>query len=111
MMVLAVSGWMGTARAVTWCSFTLKQQEFCHGGAHDRCATADYFPAIFPAKRLHRSSSVHTLGVGNAIIMKRCVGLFGAGHSAADGWGNMLPDAQRTMMTKPWLTIFPCMAI
>ncbi len=26
-------------------------------------------------------------------------------------WGNMLQDAQATMATKPWLTIFPGLAI
>jgi peptide/nickel transport system permease protein len=53
-----------------------------------------------------------TLGVGGAIITESSLSFLGLGvQPPTPSWGNMLQDAQSTMATKPWLTIFPGMAI
>jgi peptide/nickel transport system permease protein len=53
-----------------------------------------------------------TLGVGNAIITESSLSFLGLGVAPpTPSWGNMLQDAQSTMATKPWLTIFPGLAI
>lgn len=53
-----------------------------------------------------------TLAVGNAIILESSLSFLGLGvQPPTPTWGNMLQDAQATMATNPWLTIFPGLAI
>ena len=53
-----------------------------------------------------------TLGVGNAIMIESSLSFLGLGvQPPTPTWGNMLMDAQATMASKPWLTIFPGLAI
>jgi len=53
-----------------------------------------------------------TLGVGNAIMIESSLSFLGLGvQPPVPTWGNMLMDAQATMATKPWLTIFPGLGI
>ncbi|MGI9628794.1 MAG: ABC transporter permease, partial [Longimicrobiales bacterium] len=53
-----------------------------------------------------------TLAVGNALIVESSLSYLGLGvQPPTPTWGNMLRDAQSTMATQPWLTIFPGLAI
>jgi peptide/nickel transport system permease protein len=53
-----------------------------------------------------------TLAVGNAIILESSLSFLGLGvQPPTPTWGNLLMDAQATMASKPWLTIFPGVAI
>ena len=53
-----------------------------------------------------------TLGVGDAIIIESSLSFLGLGvQPPIPTLGNMLMDSQATMASKPWLTIFPGMAI
>lgn len=53
-----------------------------------------------------------TLAVGNAIILESSLSFLGLGvQPPTPTWGNLLMDAQATMATRPWLTIFPGLAI
>lgn len=53
-----------------------------------------------------------TLAVGYAIIVESSLSFLGLGvQPPTPTWGNLLMDAQATMATKPWLTIFPGLAI
>ncbi len=53
-----------------------------------------------------------TLGVGNAIMIESSLSFLGLGvQPPTPTWGNMLMDSQATMASKPWLTIFPGLAI
>ena len=53
-----------------------------------------------------------TLAVGNAIILESSLSFLGLGvQPPTPTWGNMLMDAQATMSTQPWLSIFPGLAI
>jgi peptide/nickel transport system permease protein len=53
-----------------------------------------------------------TLAVGNAIILESSLSFLGLGvQPPIPTWGNLLMDAQATMATKPWLTVFPGIAI
>jgi len=52
------------------------------------------------------------LAVGNAIILESSLSFLGLGvQPPIPTWGNMLMDASSTMATKPWLTVFPGLAI
>jgi peptide/nickel transport system permease protein len=114
MMVLIIGllSWMPTARAVRGAVLSLKQQEF---------VTAARMVGVRNAQIILRHMLPNvvapiivgaTLGVGNAILTETSLSFLGLGIQApTPSWGNMLQDAQRTMATKPWLTIFPGMAI
>ena len=53
-----------------------------------------------------------TLSVGAAIITESALSFLGLGvQPPTPSWGNMLQDSQTTMASKPWLTIFPGLAI
>ena len=53
-----------------------------------------------------------TLGVGGAIIAESSLSFLGLGVQVpTPSWGNMLQDSQSTMSSRPWLTIFPGVAI
>ena len=53
-----------------------------------------------------------TLGVGNAIMIESSLSFLGLGvQPPTPTWGNMLMDSLATMVTKPWLTLFPGLAI
>jgi peptide/nickel transport system permease protein len=53
-----------------------------------------------------------TLGVGGAIIIESPLSFLGLGILPPTlTWGNMLQDSQSTRASKPWLTIFPGLAI
>ena len=53
-----------------------------------------------------------TLAVGTAITIESSLSFLGLGvQPPPPTWGNMLRDAQTTMVTQPWLMIFPGLAI
>jgi peptide/nickel transport system permease protein len=111
-LVIAALSWMGTARAVRGLVLALKEQEFLvaaralgvrDGGLLMRHVIPNTLtPVIVGA----------TLGVGNAIITESSLSFLGLGvNPPTPSWGNMLQDAQSTMSSAPWLTIFPGLAI
>jgi peptide/nickel transport system permease protein len=114
MMVIIIGflSWMPTARVVRGSVLSLKEKEYVEAarmiGAPDGVIIWQHIlpniagPIIVGA----------TLGVGNAIIIESSLSFLGLGvQPPTPTWGNMLMDSQATMATKPWLTIFPGMAI
>ena len=114
MMVLIIGflSWMPTARVVRGSVLSIKEKEYVEAarmiGAPDWVIILQHIlpniagPIIVGA----------TLGVGNAIITESSLSFLGLGvQPPTPTWGNMLMDSQATMASKPWLTIFPGMAI
>lgn len=114
MMVLIIGflSWMPTARVVRGSVLSIKEKEYVEAarmiGAPDWVIIMQHIlpniagPIIVGA----------TLGVGNAIITESSLSFLGLGvQPPTPTWGNMLMDSQATMASKPWLTIFPGMAI
>ena len=111
-LIIGLLSWMSTARVVRGTVLSVKQQEFVTAarmvGARDWRIILQHIlpnamaPIIVGA----------TLGVGGAIITESSLSFLGLGvMPPTPSWGNMLQDAQSTMSTKPWLTIFPGLAI
>ena len=113
-MVLVIGGlsWMATARVVRGSVLSIKQQDFITAarmiGARDSHIIIQHIlpnilgPIVVGA----------TLGVGGAIITESALSFLGLGvQPPTPSWGNMLHDSQATMASKPWLTIFPGLAI
>ncbi len=114
-MMVAIIGflsWMPTARVVRGSVLSIKEKEFVEAarmiGAPDFAIIGRH---ILPNAVGPIIVGV-TLGVGNAIIVESSLSFLGLGvQPPTPTWGNMLMDSQSTMASKPWLTIFPGMAI
>jgi peptide/nickel transport system permease protein len=111
-LVIGALSWMGTARAVRGMVLSLKEQDFllaarAVGVGDGRILLFHLIPnALTPV------IVGATLGVGNAIIVESSLSFLGLGITPpTPSWGNMLQDAQSTMLSAPWLTIFPGLAI
>jgi len=113
-MALIIGGlsWMTTARVVRGEVLSLKEMAFVEaarslGAGPWRILTRHVLPnALGPIV------VGATLAVGNAIVIESSMSFLGLGvQPPTPTWGNMLMDAQSSMTTTPWLTIFPGVAI
>jgi len=111
-LVIGLLSWMSTARIVRATVLSIRERDFTLAaravGAPDARIIARHIlpnalaPIIVGA----------TLGVGGAIIAESSLSFLGLGVQVpTPSWGNMLQDSQSTMASRPWLTIFPGMAI
>jgi len=114
MMILVIGGlsWMATTRVVRGSVLSIKEQEFI---------TAARMIGLRNSRIIFRHIIPNALGpivvgatlcVGAAIITESALSFLGLGvQPPTPSWGNMLMDSQTTMASKPWLTIFPGLAI
>ncbi len=111
-LIIGLLSWMPTARVVRSIVLSIKATDFVMaartlGVRNRRIIWRHILPnAMAPI------IVAATLGVGGAIIIESSLSFLGLGvQPPTPSWGNMLQDAQSTMATKPWLTIFPGLAI
>jgi peptide/nickel transport system permease protein len=111
-VTIGVLSWMATARVVRGEVLKIRAMEYVEAarglGATDaRIIVRHVLPnAVGPIV------VGATLAVGNAIILESSLSFLGLGvQPPTPTWGNMLMDAQATMATQPWLSIFPGVAI
>ena len=113
-MALAIGAlsWMTTARVVRGEVLSIREMEYVEaarslGATNTRIILRHILPnALGPIV------VGITLAVGNAIIMESSLSFLGLGvQPPTPTWGNMLMDAQATMSSQPWLSIFPGVAI
>ncbi|MEZ4415509.1 MAG: ABC transporter permease [Gemmatimonadota bacterium] len=111
-LIIGLLSWMTTARVVRGELLSLKQMPYVEaarslGATSGRIITRHLLPnAVGPIV------VGATLAVGNAIVLESSLSFLGLGvQPPTPTWGNMLQDAQATMATNPWLTLFPGLAI
>ncbi len=111
-LIIGLLSWMATARVVRGEVLSIKQMLYVEaarslGASNLRIITRQILPnALGPIV------VSATLAVGYAIILESSLSFLGLGvQPPVPTWGNLLMDAQSTMATKPWLTIFPGIAI
>lgn len=111
-LAIGVLSWMATARVVRAEVLKIRAMEYVEaarslGATNLRIIGRHVLPnAVGPIV------VGATLAVGNAIILESSLSFLGLGvQPPTPTWGNMLMDAQATMSTQPWLSIFPGMAI
>ena len=113
-MILVIGGlsWMATARVVRGSVLSIKQQDFITaarmiGSPDSHIILHHILPNVLGPIVVGA-----TLGVGGAIITESALSFLGLGvQPPIPSWGNMLQDSQTTMASRPWLTIFPGLAI
>jgi peptide/nickel transport system permease protein len=111
-LIIGLLSWMATARVVRGEVLSIREMPYIEAargiGASSRRVIGRHIlpnaigPIIVGA----------TLAVGNAIVLESSLSFLGLGvQPPTPTWGNLLMDAQATMASKPWLTIFPGLAI
>ncbi len=111
-LIIGLLSWMPSARVVRGSVLSIKELEYVNAarlvGASD---ARIIFSHILP-NTLGPIIVGATLGVGASIITESSLSFLGLGVTPpTPTWGNMLQDSQQTMVTQPWLTIFPGLAI
>jgi peptide/nickel transport system permease protein len=111
-VTIGVLSWMATARVVRGEVLKIRSMEYVEaarglGATNARIISRHVLPnAVGPIV------VGATLAVGNAIILESSLSFLGLGvQPPTPTWGNMLMDAQATMSTQPWLSVFPGLAI
>lgn len=111
-VAVGVLSWMAIARVVRGEVLKIREMEYVEaarslGATNARIIARHVLPnAVGPIV------VGATLAVGNAIILESSLSFLGLGvQPPTPTWGNMLMDAQTTMSTQPWLSIFPGLAI
>lgn len=111
-LIIAFLSWMTTARVVRSQVLSIKEMDYV---AAARSMGATRSRMILRHVLPNAAGPIivgATLAVGNAIIIESSLSFLGLGvQPPTPTWGNMLMDAQATMSTKPWLTIFPGISI
>lgn len=111
-LIVGFLSWMAIARVVRGQVLSLKEMEYVEAASS---LGASKFRILFRHIIPNAMGPIivgGTLAVGNAILIESALSFLGLGvQPPTPTWGNLLQDAQTTMATKPWLTIFPGLAI
>jgi peptide/nickel transport system permease protein len=111
-IIIGLLSWMATARVVRGEVLSIKQMAYVEAA---RSLGASNFRIILNHVLPNTVGPIvvgATLAVGNAIILESSLSFLGLGvQPPTPTWGNLLQDARSTMVTKPWLTIYPGVAI
>lgn len=111
-VIIGLLSWMATARVVRGEVLSIKQMAYVEAARSLGASNARIILRHVLPNTVGPIVVSATLAVGNAIIIESSLSFLGLGvQPPTPTWGNMLMDAQATMATKPWLTIFPGLAI
>lgn len=111
-LVIGLLSWMGTARVVRGEVLSLKELAFVDAARSLGAGDARIILRHVLPNAMGPIVVGATLAVGNAIILESSLSFLGLGvQPPTPTWGNMLMDAQATMASKPWLTVFPGLSI
>lgn len=111
-LVIGFLSWMTTARVVRGEVLSIKEMAYVEAARSLGASNLRIIGRHVLPNAMGPIVVGATLAVGNAIIVESSLSFLGLGvQPPTPTWGNMLMDAQATMATKPWLTVFPGMAI
>jgi peptide/nickel transport system permease protein len=111
-LILGTTGWFGTSRLVRAEVLRLKQEAFVSGAEALGVGRARVmFRHLFP-NTLGPLLVAATLGVGDVILLEAGLSFLGLGiQPPRPSWGGMIFDAKAELLTAPWTSIFPGLAI
>lgn len=111
-LIIGMLSWMATARVVRSRVLTLREMDYV---AAARAMGAGDFHILLRHVVPNALGPIvvgATLGVGSAIMIESSLSFLGLGvQPPTPTWGNMLMDSLASKSTKPWLTLFPGLAI
>jgi len=111
-VTIGVLSWMATARVVRAEVLKIRSMEYVEAARGLGATNARIIGRHILPNAVGPIVVGATLAVGNAIILESSLSFLGLGvQPPTPTWGNMLMDAQSTMASQPWLSIFPGLAI
>jgi peptide/nickel transport system permease protein len=111
-VIIGLLSWMSTARVVRGEVLTIRAMAYVEAARSLGASSLRIIWRHVLPNALGVIVVSATLAVGNAIVLESSLSFLGLGvQPPTPTWGNMLMDAQSTMASKPWLTIFPGLAI
>ncbi len=111
-VVLGLTGWMGTSRLVRGEVLSLREREFVQaarvlGFGRARILFRHVLPNVATPIIV-----AATLGIGNTILVEASLSFLGFGvPPPTPSWGDMVLRGVRDMHEAPWLVLFPGVAI
>jgi peptide/nickel transport system permease protein len=111
-LIIGLLSWMATARVVRAEVLGIREHAYVEAARGLGATDARILLRHVLPNTLGPVVVGATLAVGNAIVIESSLSFLGLGvQPPTPTWGNMLMDAQSTMASKPWLTLFPGLAI
>jgi peptide/nickel transport system permease protein len=111
-LIIGLLSWMATARVVRGEVLSIREMPYIEAAKSIGATTTRVIGRHVLPNAIGPIIVGATLAVGNAIILESSLSFLGLGvQPPTPTWGNLLMDAQATMASKPWLTIFPGLAI
>lgn len=111
-VAIGVTGWFGTSRLVRAEVLRLRGEAFVHaaealGAGRRRVIFRHLLPNTAGPLLV-----VATLGVGDVILLEAGLSFLGLGiQPPTPSWGGMILEAKDVMITAPWASVFPGVAI
>jgi len=112
MVIIGLTGWMGTARLVRGEILSLKEREFIQaakaiGASGPRIILRHLIPNAAGPVLVNA-----TLGVAAAILLESGLSFLGLGvQPPTPSWGSILIESKSTLGVAWWITLFPGLAI
>ena len=111
-LIIGFLSWMTTARVVRAQVLAIREAEYVLAARSIGVSRAGILGRHVLPNAMGPIIVGATLAVGNAIVIESALSFLGLGIQPPTAtWGNMLMDSQATMASRPWLTVFPGLAI
>jgi len=111
-VIISLTGWMGTARLIRSESFAIASKPYIRilqlGGVHPLLIMVKYYtPLLAPLVLVN-----FTFGVGGAILAESGLSFLGLGITAPQmSWGSVLSNGKEVMDIAWWVSFFPGLLI
>lgn len=111
-LVLGLTGWMGTARLVRGEVLSLREREFVLAARALGMGDARILFRHVVPNTLAPVIVSATLGIGQTILTEASLSFLGLGvQPPTPSWGNMVADGRDQLIASWWITTFPGLAI
>jgi peptide/nickel transport system permease protein len=111
-LIIGLLSWMSMARVIRAQVLSIKENEYVTAAMLMGVSNPEIILRHILPNTMGPIIVGATLAVGSAIITESSLSYLGLGvMPPTPSWGNMLQDSQKSMVSSPWLTIFPGLAI
>lgn len=111
-LIIGFLSWMATARVVRSQVLVLKEMAYVEAARSMGASNLRILARHIVPNALGPIIVSATLGVGSAILVESSLSFLGLGvQPPTPTWGNMLMDSLASKGMRPWLTLFPGLAI
>ena len=110
--ILGLTGWFGVSRIVRAEVLSLKERTFLAaaralGVGRLRLISRHLLPNLVAPITVSAA-----LGVGNIVLIEASLSYLGIGAAPPDpGWGNIIREGHDLILSAPWISVFPGIAI